>query len=610
MASAKNAKAPSNEPQKVGSLHAMRHSLAHVLTQAVCRMFPGTEYSIGPPIEHGCYHDYFLKKPLTPEDFPKLEKMMRGIIKEGQTFECREFSPAESKTYWEKRGQHFKVEMVEDLVKNEGVKSVTHYVNLSPTGEERFTDLCRGGHVENTKELPLDGFKITHIAGAYWRGDEKRPQLTRVYIAAFPTKEELDQYLIMMEEAKRRDHRKLGQELDLFTFSERVGPGLPLFLPKGEIIKHELERYVREEKEKIGYTFVCIPHIAKKELYITSGHYGKYEATMPVMQDAEGDEYIVKPMNCPHHFELYNSRPHSYRDLPIRYAENTTCYRNERSGELSGLTRVKALTIDDTHHFVRRDQIASEIKLIVSLMERMYKTFGLHDFSVEVSVRDPGNKKNYFGDDAVWSQAEKILVEAAKEWGIPYTVNVGEAAFYGPKIDVHVKDALGRYWQLTTIQLDFVQPENFDMAYVGEDGKRHRPAVLHIAILGSTQRFMGVLIEHFGGLFPLWLAPVQIGVIPVAPPHEEYARKVEKTLKEHGFRVSYLDPTDTLGKRIREGEQRKIPYLLVLGEKEAKSESVAVRNVKTKKQVTLSLGEFLEKALNDIEGRKCEYTIG
>jgi len=594
---------------KPDDLSNMRHSLAHTLEQVVLKLWPGTKYSIGPPIENGCYHDFLFKEPISDADFPRIEKEMRKIINEGQTFEVDKLSIDDAIAYWEERKQPFKVEMVKDLAEA-GEKEVTNYRNVDAKGNEMFVDLCKGGHVENLNQLPADGFKIMSLAGAYWRGDEKREQLTRVYIAAFPTKKELKEYLQMMEEAKKRDHRVLGQKLDLFTFSDRVGPGLPLFLPNGEILKHEIERYVREEKEKLGYAFVSIPHIAKKELYITSGHYGKYDATMPVMKDREGDEYIVKPMNCPHHFEIYNARPHSYRDLPLRYAETTTCYRNEKSGELAGLTRVKALTIDDTHHFVRHDQIASEIKLIVGLMERTFKTFDLGDFSVAVSVRDPNNKEKYFGDDAVWSRAEEILIESAKEWGVPYTVDEGEAAFYGPKIDVRVKDAIGRGWQLTTIQLDFVQPENFDMSYVAEDGSKQRPAVLHIAILGSTHRFMGVLIEHFAGLFPLWLAPVQAAILPVSKDHEKYAGEVEAKLKEQGMRIAYFDSSESLGKRIREGEKKKIPYLLVLGDKEVKSDGVAVRNVKTKKQVEVSLAEFIKKTVGDIKERSLEASIG
>jgi threonyl-tRNA synthetase len=383
-----------------------------------------------------------------------------------------------------------------------------------------------------------------------------------------------------------------------------------MFLPKGETVKYELEQFAREKKEHLGYTFVGIPHIAKTELYELSGHMGKYDAMMPVMEDDDGDQYVLKAMNCPHHFELYNAQPHSYKEFPIRFAENTTCYRNEKSGELAGLTRVKALTQDDTHHFVRLDQIESEIEMILSLMEQIFETFGFKDIHVKISVRDKKKKGKYFGDDALWEKSEQTLVKAAEKWGVPFIVDDGEAAFYGPKIDVDVNDALGRGWQLTTVQLDFNQPENFDMTYVGEDGKDHRPAVLHVAVLGSTQRFMGILIEHFAALFPLWLAPVQVGILPVADVHEDYARSVETQLKEQGIRTEYLDSLESLGKRIREGEKSKTPYLLVLGDKEKEREGVAVRNVKTKEQVEVSLKEFIQKTAEDISERRLDASIG
>ena len=505
-------------PEQVDDLYKLRHSLAHVLAQAVLKLWPDTKISIGPPIDYGCYYDFLFAKPISDEDFKAIEKEMRSIVNVGQTFEVETLKTKDAIAYWKKQKQPFKVQLVEDL-EQEGEKEVTHYKNVDNEGNETFVDLCRGGHVENLKEIPADGFKIMSLAGAYWRGDEKNEQLTRLYVAAFPSKQELKDYLQMIEEAKKRDHRVLGKELDLFVFSDHVGPGMPLFLPKGETVKYELEKYMREEKERLGYSFVCIPHIARKALYERSGHMGKYDAMMPVMEDQDGDEFVVKPMNCPHHFELYSSTPHSYRELPLRYAENTTCYRNEKSGELSGLTRVKALTQDDTHHFVRHDQIGSEIEVILGLMERTYNTFGFNDFKVAVSIRDPKDKEKYFGDDALWDEAEKILIESVKKWGADYVVEEGEAAFYGPKIDIQVKDAIGRNWQLTTVQLDFVQPENFDMSYVGEDGKDHRPAVLHVAILGSSHRFMGVAIEHFAGLFPLWLAPIQVALLPVADAH-------------------------------------------------------------------------------------------
>lgn len=593
----------------IDDLYKIRHSLAHVLAQAILRLRPDTQISIGPPIETGCYYDFLFKEPFSEEEFSKVEKEMRSIINAGQTFEVDTLSVDDSIAYWKDKGQIFKVELVEDL-KKAGEASVTHYANVDAKGDRTFVDLCKGGHVDTLKKIPADCFKLTSLAGAYWRGDESREQMTRIYVTAFQNKPKLDEHLHMLEEAKKRDHRVIGQQLDLFAFSDHVGSGLPMFLPKGEIIKHQLEEYVRGIKEKNGYKFVCIPHIAKKELYEKSGHMGKYDAMMPPMVDKEGGEYVIKPMNCPHHFELYNSRPHSYRDLPLRFAENTTCYRNEKRGELSGLTRVKALTQDDTHHFVRHDQIESEIRMILRIMKEIYETFGLSDFKVEVSTRDPLNKEKYFGDDAVWSQAEETLIKAVHEWGVEYSVEEGEAAFYGPKIDIRVKDAIGRDWQLTTVQLDFVQPENFDMTYTAEDGTARRPAVLHVAILGSSHRFMGVIIEHFAGLFPLWLAPTQVALLPVAQAHEEYAQSVQSTLREAGIRCEYFDSSESLGKRIRNGEKAKIPYLLVIGDKEVEAKSVAVRNVKTKNQTDVSLESFVSHVAAEAATRSLHYGIG
>lgn len=593
----------------IDDLYKMRHSLAHVLAQAVLKLWPNTKTAIGPPVDTGCYYDFLFEEPITDADFKKIEKEMRSIVNKGQTFAVDTLSVDDAIKFWMEKDQPFKVELIEDL-KTDGETEVTNYKNLSADGDEMFVDLCKGGHVENLNEIPADGFKIMSLAGAYWRGDEKREQLTRIYVAAFPSKDELKAHLEMLEEAKKRDHRKLGKEMDLFTFSDAVGAGLPLFFPKGEIVKHELETYMRSEKEKLGYSFVCIPHIAKKELYEKSGHMGKYDAMMPVMQNDDDDSFVVKPMNCPHHFELFSSRKHSYRDLPIRYAENTTCYRNEKSGEISGLTRVRALTQDDTHHFVRHDQIPTEIEMILGLMERTYNTFGFMDFKVDISVRDPKNKAKYFGEDAVWEKAEQTLIEAVKAWGAEYSVEEGEAAFYGPKIDIQVKDAIGRAWQLTTVQLDFIQPENFDMTYVGEDGSDHRPAVLHVAILGSSHRFMGVAIEHFAGHFPLWLAPVQVAIVPVADAHNDYAREIEKLCQEAGIRSEFMDASESLGKRVRVGEKQRIPYLLVLGDEEVKGKSVALRNVLSKEQVSVPLQVFMETTVHDIAERKLERSFG
>ena len=600
--------ATKNEPE-VDDLYRLRHSLSHVLAQAVLKLWPDTKISIGPPIDTGCYYDFLFKEPISDEDFEAIEKEMRSIIQKGQTFAVDTLSIKDAIAFWKKQKQQFKVELIEDLAAK-GETEVTNYRNVDAAGNDTFVDLCRGGHVENVKEIPADAFKIMSLAGAYWRGDQERDQLTRIYVAAFPTSKELEDHLAMIEEAKKRDHRKLGKELGLFVFSERVGPGLPLFLPTGEVVKNALQEYVRGLKEDLGYTFVCIPHMAKRDLYETSGHMGKYDAMMPVMTDNEGNEYVLKAMNCPHHFELYNSQPHSYRELPIRYAETTTCYRNEKSGELSGLTRVKALTQDDAHIFVRHDQIAEEIEMIIGLMEKVFSTFGFSNVTVKISVRDPENKEKYFGDDALWKKSEDTLIECVQKWGADYVIEEGEAAFYGPKIDIDVNDALGRGWQLTTVQLDFNQPENFDMTYIGADGADHRPAVLHVAILGSTERFMGIIIEHFAGLFPLWLSPVQVAILPVAAAHEDYAANVSAKLSEQGIRAEVFDPSESLGKRIALGETSKIPYLLVLGDSEKDAESVTVRNVHTKNQVEVPLSEFIEKTVADVDSRALNASIG
>ncbi len=549
-------------------LEAKRHSLAHLLAAAVLKKYPDTKLGIGPVIENGFYYDFQFSQPITDKDLKDLEKQMKKFISGKLKFSGSELSAADLRKLY--ANQPFKLELIDEYEK-EG-RTLTSY----KTGDI-FEDLCKGGHVENTSEIDPDSFKLTKLAGAYWRGDEKNAQLTRIYGVAFNTKEELDSYLKMMEEAKKRDHKKLGKELGLFAFSPLVGAGLPLFLPKGALIFDQLAAFIREEKERLGYQFVHIPHIAKTDLYKKSGHLGKYDAMMPIMTDKDGSQFVMKAMNCPHHFELYNSQPHSYKDLPLRIADTTAVYRNEKSGELAGLTRVISITQDDTHHMVRHDQIQPEIEMILGLIDRVFATFGFSEYKIQISVRDPKNKGNYFGSDELWNKSESILIEAVKKWGKPYVVVEGEAAFYGPKIDVMVKDSIGRMWQLTTVQLDFNQPENFKMGYTGEDGKEHRPAVLHVAIFGSIERFMGILIEHFAGHFPLWLSPVQARVIAVSEKYQDYAKQVETQLKQGNIRADLADVSETLGKRIRAAQIEKIPYVLVVGEKEKEKGTVAVR---------------------------------
>ncbi len=428
--------------------------------------------------------------------------------------------------------------------------------------------------------------------------------LTRIYGLAFSTKEELESYINQREEAKKRDHKKLGRELGLFTISELVGKGLPMLLPKGNVIRTELENFIRKEKEKLGYSFVTIPHIARKELYIKSGHMGKYDAMMPTMTDENGDEFVMKAMNCPHHFEIYNAEPHTYKNLPLRLAENTAVYRNEKSGELAGLLRVKNITQDDTHHFVTQDQIRGEIEMIFGLMREIYETFGFNDYKVEISVRDQKNKTKYFGSDEVWEKAENILIESAKKLGLKYSVEEGEAAFYGPKIDIKVKDSIGRDWQLTTIQLDFNQPENFEMDYMGDDGKKHRVVVLHVAILGSFERFMGVLIEHYAGAFPTWLSPIQVAIIPVRENHEEEAKKIYDALRQNSIRTEIFSGDTSLGKRIHTAKNMLTPYVIVLGDKEVASLKLTIENRDGTKTENISTEEFLEKLKKEIEEKK------
>lgn len=568
----------------------IRHSLAHLLGASILELYPGSKITLGPAIDNGFYYDIDIVGKITDTDLEKIEKKMKEIQKTWKGFEKKVLNKEEALEMF--RGNIYKEELINGII--EKGEEITIYTSGN------FSDLCRGGHTENMEEIKDGSWKLDRIAGAYWRGDEKNKMLTRIYGLAFSTKEELDAYILQQEEAKKRDHKKIGKELGLFTVSELVGKGLPMYLPKGNIIRTELERFIRKEKEDLGYSFVTIPHIAKKELYIRSGHMGKYDAMMPTMTDENGEEFVMKAMNCPHHFEIYNAEPHSYRDLPLRIAENTTVYRNEKSGELSGLLRVKNLTQDDTHHFIRVDQIESEIEMIFGLMEKVYKIFNFNEYKVEISVRDLNNKSKYFGSDEVWENAENILIESAKRKGFDYSVEEGEAAFYGPKIDIKVKDSIGREWQLTTVQLDFNQPENFDMNYAGEDGKKHRVVVLHVAIFGSFERFMGVMIEHFAGSFPIWLSPVQVMILPISEHQKEYALNIYNKLKEKEIRVKLDDTNESLGKRIRNAKMQKIPYIIVIGDKEKDGKVITVEG-RTQKLEGITLEIFLEKLQKEIK---------
>lgn len=565
-----------------------RHTLAHLLARAVLEHYPEAKLTLGPDTDNGFYYDIdFGDKQFTDDDLETIEDSMKDMLSDWDTFKQYEVTAEEARDFFS--GNEYKLELIEEI--DSAGEDISLYYSgpkqsapeksdlLSGSGQKldnkAFVDLCRGGHVDSPNEdIDPDSFTLDTVAGAYWRGDETNPMLTRIYGLAFSDSDELDDFVTKREEAKKRDHRKLGKQLDLFTFSDAVGPGLPMLLPKGETIRDQLASYLTAEKKRRDYQFVNIPHIAKRELYECSGHMGKYDAMMPTFTDDSGTEYVLKAMNCPHHFEIFNSRPKSYRDLPLRIAENTTVYRNEKSGELHGLTRVKNLMQDDAHHFIRPDQIDEEIQMIIDFMDQVYERIGFSDYSVQISVRDTDSDQEYFGSDEIWERAESILVDAVTDRNIDYTKEPGEAAFYGPKIDVMVQDALGRDWQLTTIQLDFVQPDNFDMTYTGEDGDEHNVVVIHAAILGSFERFMGVLIEHTGGDLPLWLAPTQLAILPVAEEHEAFAEDIQANLKDADLRVEVLRSDDSIGRRIRTTHDQKIPLFSVVGDDEQDSQKL------------------------------------
>ncbi len=548
----------------------MRHSAAHVMAEAIQEMFPDAKYGIGPAIEDGFYYDFDLPRALTPEDLPEIENRMQRIIAAKYPFLRDRWPREKALEYFRNKGQEYKVELIEHLPDAE--------VGIYQQGN--FLDLCRGPHVENTSQIgPV---KLMRVAGAYWRGDERRPMLQRIYGTAWFNQEELDQYLWRLEEALKRDHRKLGRELKLFFMSDEVGPGVPMFLPRGETLRHLMETYVRETQEKYGYQHVWTSHLGKVRLYKTSKHWFTYRENMfPIMKGeqelSEDDAYMLKPMNCPHHIVTYKSQMHSYRELPIRYAEFATLYRYEKAGTLTGLARVRSLTQDDAHVFMRPDQIQQEFNKAVDLTLEVFNTYGLTDYHVRLSLRDPNRKEEYVGSDEVWETAEAALRQAVEARGVTYEVGIGEAAFYGPKVDFMVRDALDREWQCSTVQLDFNQPENFELEYIGEDGQTHRPVMIHRAVTGSTERFMALLIEHFAGAFPVWLSPVQAMVIPIADRHQEYAFNVLEALKAAGIRAEVDIRGERMNAKIRDAQLQKIPYMLVVGDKEAAAEAVSVR---------------------------------
>ncbi len=586
---------------KTEKLDRMRHSCSHVLAQAVKEMFPEAKLGIGPTIENGFYYDFDLPRTLIPEDLGILEKKMKNIIKEKQTFDYIKEPAEKSKEFLLSKNQPFKAELIADLMKNKGLTVVSFYENKDKNGNLKFWDLCEGPHVEKTNQI--GPFKLTKIAGAYWRGDEKRPMLQRIYGVCFDNKEELKEYLRLQEEAKKRDHKVLGPKLKIFTTSPLVGAGLPLLQPNGAIIRRELEEYLWSLHKNKGYMRVWTPHIAKEELYIQSGHAAKFGDELFRVKGKE-DEFIMKPMNCPHHMQIFADNQYSYRDLPIRFFEPATVYRDEKSGQLGGLTRVRAITQDDGHLFCRVSQITTEVTTICGIIREFYQTMGLDkDYWVSLSVRGE-DKEKFLGSDEIWNSAESALEDAAKANNLPYKRVEGEAAFYGPKLDFIFKDCLGRQWQLATIQCDFNLPMRFELEYTNEKSEKERPVVIHRAISGSLERFMGIIIEHFAGAFPTWIAPTQVILLPVAEPHFDYVEKLKNELMEADIRVKADQSNESLGKKIRNAEMMKIPYMLVIGDKEIEGGNLAVRSYKTKEQKEISKKDFIKELIEEIKTRK------
>jgi threonyl-tRNA synthetase len=544
------------------------HSSAHLMAEALESLYPGVKLAIGPPIENGFYYDVdFEGKPFTQEDFSKVEKLMLELARQKNEFVRKEVSKADAIAYFTEKGDQYKLELIEGLEDGE----ITFYT------QGNFTDLCRGPHIPNTGFIKAA--KLMNVAGAYWRGDEKNKMLTRVYAITFPKAAELEEYLVQVEEAKKRDHRKLGKELGLFHFSQRVGSGLPLWLPKGTDLRTRLQNFLTVAQKKAGYQPVITPHIGSKELYETSGHWAKYGADsfQPIHTPQEGEMYMLKPMNCPHHCEIFNAEPRSYKDLPLRFSEFGTVYRYEQTGELHGLTRVRGFTQDDAHIFCTPDQVKEEIGKVIDLVLYIFKTLNFNDFLAQVSLRDPINREKYIGSEENWEKAELAIQEVANEKGLRTVVEYGEAAFYGPKLDFMVRDAIGRKWQLGTVQLDYNLPERFQLEYTGSDNQKHRPVMIHRAPFGSMERFVAILIEHCAGQFPLWLSPEQVRILPVSEKYNEYAKKVANTLEISDIRALVDDTNEKVGKKIREAELAKVTYMLVVGETEMLANSVSAR---------------------------------
>jgi threonyl-tRNA synthetase len=574
------------------------HSSAHLMAEALEALYPGVKFGIGPAIENGFYYDIDLgDKQLSQDDFPAIEKKMLELARNKSEYVRRPVPKAEAIEYFKNKGDQYKLDLLEGL--EDG--SITFY------SQGNFVDLCRGPHIPNTGFIKAA--KLMNVAGAYWRGDEKREQLTRVYAITFPKQKELTEYLERLEEAKRRDHRKLGKELELFAFSEKVGMGLPLWLPKGTMLRERLENFMRKAQTRAGYQQVVTPHIGSKELYVTSGHYEKYGADsfQPIRTPNENEEFLLKPMNCPHHCEIYKTKPRSYRDLPLRLAEFGTVYRYEQSGELHGLTRVRGFTQDDAHIFCRPDQVKEEFIKVIDLVLYVFKVLGFEDYTAQISLRDPDNKQKYIGSDEAWEKAESAIIEAAQEKGLRTVTEYGEAAFYGPKLDFMVKDALGRKWQLGTIQVDYNLPERFQLEYTAPDNTKQRPVMLHRAPFGSLERFVAVLIEHCAGNFPLWLSPEQFAILPISEKYHAYAEKVYQRLLQEDIRGFIDNRDEKIGRKIRDAEVQKVPYMIIVGEKEQENEIISVRKHGEGDMGNLTVEVFIQnfkEILSDILSKK------
>lgn len=572
--------------------HAFWHSSAHVMAEAIEALYPGTKFGIGPTIENGFYYDVDLPQgvAIAEKDFDALEKKMTELVRQKNDITRTDISKEDALKLFTEKGDQYKLELINDL--QDGTITLYHQGN--------FTDLCRGPHLPNTE--PIKAIKVLSVAGAYWRGNEKNKMLTRIYAISFPKAKLLDEYLILLEEAKKRDHRKIGKEMELFAFSPEVGMGLPLWLPKGTMLRDNLESFLRKVQKSFGYQQVMTPHIGDVKLYKTSGHYEKYgkDSFRVITTPQEGEEYLLKPMNCPHHCEIYKTKPRSYKDLPIRLAEFGTVYRYEMSGELHGLTRVRGFTQDDAHIFCTPDQLKEEFKKVIDIIFIIFKALEFTDYTAQISLRDPNNKEKYIGSDENWEKSERAIIEAAQEKGLKTVTETGEAAFYGPKLDFMIKDAVGRSWQLGTIQVDYNLPERFQLEYIGSDDQRHRPVMIHRAPFGSMERFVAVLIEHTVGKFPLWLTPEQAVVLPISEKYNDYARKVSNILNISDIRTVLDDRNEKIGRKIRDNELKRIPYLLVVGEKEAEIETISVRRQGQGDQGSMSVDEFAQKVKNEV----------